>query len=122
MKILVVEPTKRPYEKDIQGSLKEMQELVGGTIEAVYPFEDSVALVCNDEAKLIGLPPNRMLRDDSGKPYDILCGTFFVVGLGRENFKSLTTQQLRHYTDLYTREMIFPVPRNKGKEPKNHER
>jgi len=78
MKILVVEPMKEPYAKEIQGTLEEMQAIVGGYIQAVYPFEDPVAVVCNDEGKLMGLPYNRLLRDDSGRPYDVLCGTFFV--------------------------------------------
>lgn len=59
MKVLVVEPMKKPYTKEIDGSLKSMQELVGGTIEVVYPFDDPVALICNDEGKLMGA---RLLR------------------------------------------------------------
>ena len=47
MNVLVVEPMKKPYPKEIDGSLESMQELVGGTIQAVYPFVDQVALVCN---------------------------------------------------------------------------
>lgn len=47
MKILVVEPMKRPYVQEIDGSLESMQKLVGGTIEAVYPFDDAVVLICN---------------------------------------------------------------------------
>ena len=47
MKILVVEPMKTPTVQEIDGSLRSMQELVGGTIQAVYPFDDPVALVCN---------------------------------------------------------------------------
>ena len=38
MKILVVEPGKHPYEKEIEGTLKEMQKIVGGRIQALYPF------------------------------------------------------------------------------------
>ena len=44
MKVLVVEPMKRPYVQEIDGSLASIQKLVGGTIQAVYPFDDSVAL------------------------------------------------------------------------------
>ena len=42
--------------------------------------------VCNEEGKMLGLPMNRALTDESGVPYDIVCGTFFVVGIGDENF------------------------------------
>ena len=45
MKILVVEPMKTPTVQEIDHTLSAMQELVGGTIQAVYPFDDPVALV-----------------------------------------------------------------------------
>ncbi|MBC5715731.1 DUF3846 domain-containing protein [Flintibacter faecis] len=111
MKILVVEPMKTPTVQEIDGSLRSMQELVGGTIQAVYPFDDPVALVCNDEGKLLGLPWNRALTDDHGVPYDIVCGTFFVVGIGDENFTSLTEQQIEKYKNKYSHEMILSVPK-----------
>ena len=79
MRILVVEPTKDPYVKEIDGSLASMQAIVGGFIQAVEPFDDhNVLLVCNEEAKLLGLPENRFLRNRNGIPYDIIHGTFFL--------------------------------------------
>lgn len=84
MKILVVEPGQIPYETEILQSLGAMQALVGGTIQAVYPFPESVALVCNDEGKMLGLPLNRTLCDwETGEPYDIVAGTFFSAALLR---------------------------------------
>ena len=62
MKILLIEPNAEPRAVEIDGSLASMQSLVGGLIEAFYPFEDSVALICNDEGKLAGLPQNRPLK------------------------------------------------------------
>ena len=41
-------------------------------IEAIYPYEDPVALVCNEEGKLEGLPLNRALRDEDGDIYSFL--------------------------------------------------
>ena len=46
MKVLVVEPEKEPYVKEISSGLSSLQKEVGGFIEAVYPFEDSVAIIC----------------------------------------------------------------------------
>ena len=86
--ILVVEPMKPPYVKQIPDNLQAMQKLVGGDIDATYPFPGPVAFVFNGEGKLNGLPPNRFLRTEDGKPYDIVCGTFFLAGLGEENFVS----------------------------------
>lgn len=119
MKILVVEPMKTPTVQEIDHTLSAMQELVGGTIQAVYPFDDPVALVCNDEGKLLGLPWNRALTDDHGVPYDIVCGTFFVVGIGDENFTSLTEQQVEKYGKKYAREMVLDVSVTPKKQ-KNH--
>ena len=38
MKILVVEPGKVPSVREISQGLKAMQQVVGGPIQAVYPF------------------------------------------------------------------------------------
>ena len=93
----------------------------GWDIEATYPYEDPVALVFNSSGKFTGLQPNRLLRLENGDPYDVVCGTFFLAGLGGETFVSLTPEQLRKYESLYSREMLFPLP--KKKERKNeHER
>lgn len=118
MTILVVEPMKKPTIQEIDGSLESMQRIVGGDIEAVYPFDDPVALVCHGEGKLLGLPMNRALTDESGVPYDIVCGTFFVVGIGDENFTSLTEQQIEKYRKKYANEMVFSVPVPSGNHKK----
>ena len=52
MKILIVEPGKHPYEAEIDSSLESLQKTVGGYIEAIYPFEDMMALISDEEAKL----------------------------------------------------------------------
>ena len=53
--VLVVEPGKEPYAKEIDSGLESLQHEIGGYIQAVYPFEEPVAIVCNEEAKLEGL-------------------------------------------------------------------
>ena len=83
--VLVVEPMKEPYVKEIAPGLHALQAEVGGDIAASYPFDDPVGLVLNDEGKLIGLDLNRSLRDEHGEIYDIVAGTFLVVGLGPES-------------------------------------
>ena len=84
MTVLAVLPGKAPERMELDGSLESMQEFVGGTIQALYPFSDPVAIVCNDDGKLIGLEHNRALRDDDGNVYDILCGPFFICGWVRK--------------------------------------
>jgi len=92
MTVLVVEPMKEPYVKEIDPDLHSLQAEVCGDIGATYPYSDPVALVCNDEGKFIGLDLNRGLRDENGEIYDIVAGTFLVVGLGEEDFASLSPE------------------------------
>ena len=108
MKVLVVEPQKPCRVQEIE-SLADMQQLVGGDIEAVYPFQELVAVVCNADGKLLGLPMNRPLLDKDYLPYDIIRGTFFVAGLGQEEFISLTDEQIQRYKSLYDNIQILPV-------------
>ena len=102
MNVLVVEPGTLPYEKEING-LQEMQELVGGLIDAIYPYDDPVALVCNDEGLLLGLPFNRSVEGGYGG----ICGTFFVCGLGEDNFVSLSPELMEKYREKFKRAEIL---------------
>lgn len=47
IRVLLVKPMQPPQVTEIPADLKELQKTVGGYIEAIYPFEDPVALVCN---------------------------------------------------------------------------
>lgn len=107
MKIVVVEPFKSPEVKEIADTLKAMQNVVGGTIQALYPFDDPVVIVANDEGKMLGLPPNRGLRDDDGELCDIICGTFFICGLTEDNFGSLTEEQVEKFMKEYETPELF---------------
>lgn len=77
--VLLVEPGKYPQTVEIDNSLEAMQELVGGYIEVIMPYESQVALVCNEEGKLTNLPLNRALYSGDGrnrKVSDIISGSF----------------------------------------------
>lgn len=97
----MVEPRKEPYLKEIDPGLHSLRAEVGGDIAASYPFSDPVGLVCNDEGKLIGLELNRGLRDEHGEIYDIVAGTFLVVGLGEESFASLSPEMAQKYMEHF---------------------
>ena len=107
MKVLVVEPEKEPYVKEIDNGLSSLQKEVGGYIEAVYPFEDPVAIICNEEGKLEGLPLNRALRDEDGHVYDIIAGTFLIAGLSEDNFCSLDDEQIEKFSAMYKSPELF---------------
>ena len=108
MKILYIAPGKEPEVKEIPTGLESMQHEVEGYIEAVYPYEDPVALICNDEGKINGLPLNRALKDDSGKIYDVIAGNFLVVGLTDDDFGSLSDELIEKFRDKFMPpEIIF---------------
>ena len=109
MQVIVVEPKKKPMVQDIGSDLASMQKIVGGSIEAVYPFADPVALICNEEGKLLGLPLNRALRDDEGNVYDIISGTFFLCAAPPDSnhFAGLTDQQVKTYMEWFAMPEMF---------------
>ena len=101
MKVLMVQPGEIPHETDIEPGLEALQAAVDGPIQAVYPYEDPVALICNEEGKFLGLPLNRALRDDTGEIYDIIAGNFLITGLGEESFSDLPPDLLEKYKEQF---------------------
>ena len=98
LNLLLVKPNELPKKITIKNTLKEKQKLVDGLIEYVYlPNCNDVVLICNEEGKLLGLPPNR----DIG--YDIVCGDFLIVSddpeLGED--RSLTEEQITKYSKMF---------------------
>ena len=132
MEVLLVHPGMYPQKVTIGTELKDFQDAVGGTIAASYPFDDPVAIVYNDEGKLTGLPLNRALRDEHGQMYDVVAGTFLVVGNGEEDFVSLSPELAQKYEEhfhqpeafikLGKRLLVVPVPDEavQSAEPKAH--
>lgn len=96
MNVLVVEPGYLPYEKEIQDGadhLEQMQAIVGGLIEPIYPYHEEVAIVCNEEGLINGLPFNRSVPGGYGGVF----GTFFICGMGEENFCSLPPDLMERF-------------------------
>ena len=102
MLVLVIEAGEQPKRKEIDGSLESLQKEVGGYIEAVYPYNDPIALVCDEEGKIKRKEPNRPLCDSSGFMYDFIAGTFLVVGLGEDDFTSLTDELAKKYEQMFS--------------------
>ena len=107
IRVLLIEPMEKPRLVEIEHTLENLQELVGGSIQAVYPWEDPVAVVCDDEGLFKGYPLNRLLEDDDSNPYDILKGTFFICGLGREDFASISDAMAEKYTEKFRLPEMF---------------
>lgn len=84
LSVLQIAPGQHPKPIEIDNDLKALQQAVGGSIGASYPFEDPVAIVYNDDGKLMGLPLNRALRDESGEAYEVKRGKFTSVKGARQ--------------------------------------
>ena len=99
MKVIIVKPFTNPFVKEIKGDLESMQSVVGGYIQAIYPFDDEVALVCNEEGKINGLMPNRYLLNRNNGICDYICGDFFLcyAPCDSENFESMPDNLIDKY-------------------------
>lgn len=95
MKILIVEPGRHPRKADILHTLSNLQAVVGGYIQAVYPWDDPVALVCDEEGLLKQLDFNRLVA-----PEVPIFGTFFLCGLGEEDFTDLPDDLMEKYSNM----------------------
>lgn len=80
VRVLVYPVKGAPYTHEIEPTLENMQELVGGHIQMVslgamtgLPQFNPYLLVCNEEGKLLGLPANRVVG------FDIIAGHFFII-------------------------------------------
>lgn len=98
LRVLMVEPGKKAYEKVIGTTLNDMYAALDcDCIQAVYPYDDLVAIVCDDEGKLKQSKPNRAIFDSDGKVADIICGKFFVCDCSTQNFRSLPDDMMQKY-------------------------
>lgn len=105
--IVLVEPGKPARIVTMELSLENLQKTVGGMIQAIYPWNDPVALICNDEGKLLGMPLNRTLTDEDGNVYDIVAGTFLICGLSTDNFAGLSEELAKLYSEKFRDAQTF---------------
>ena len=106
MRILVFEPLKEPYVKDIEDDIHAMQEVVGSSIESIYfePKQDAICW-CNDEFLLNGSKPNRIVGNT------LVHGTFYISGNYRNEYGewdscSLTDDQIKKYSEMFETPII----------------
>lgn len=103
MTVLMVEPGYAPYEKTIPNTLEAKQELVGGLITAIYPYEEMVAIVANDEGILLNMEFNRSVEGGYGGVF----GSFFVCGLTEDDFCSLPPDQMERFKKKFHKAEIL---------------
>lgn len=102
--VLHVRPGRKPTRITIENKLETMQQLVGGNIEECMPFQDDVAIICNEEGKLNHLPLNRAIYDEeTGQMVDIIAGDFFIcyAPAWSENFRSLPDDLANKYAEKF---------------------
>ncbi len=101
--VLAVEPGKYPKVIELEDSLESMQKFLGGYIEEYMPFDDDVAIVCNEEGKMTGSEFNRAIRDENGNIQDIIAGKFFVcyAPIESENFQSMPKELMDKYREKF---------------------
>ena len=107
MDVLLIRPNMYPQAVQIGCELEDLQKAVGGDIQAVYPYEDPVALIMDDDGKMMGKDLNSALRDEDGNMYDIVAGDFLVVGLGDEDFSSLSPELMKKYEEHFHQPEMF---------------
>ena len=99
--VLMLEPGKAARTAQIGSSLEELQEAVGGFIEAYYPFEEEVCIVCNEEGKVNGMSPCRAIYGEDSRMIDIIFGPCFICACDGDGFSSLSQDQIKRYTEQF---------------------
>ena len=114
--VLLIEPNKYPKMIEIEDTLEAMQSVVGGDIEEYMPFDDEIAIICNEESKYNGMKPNRAVYADDKELMDIIFGQFFVcyAPIESENFQSLPPDLAKKYEEKFKNPERFYC-RNDGK-------
>ena len=108
IKVVLCEPGRKARITTVKNDLASLQHMVGDSlIECVYPFDDPVCIICDEEGKLRNAELNRALKDDQGRIYDILVGPFLVVGLSEDDFVSLSKEYQEKYCKLFEYPEMF---------------
>lgn len=116
LKIVLKKVGKEPTVETIENTLKAKQKLVDGLIEIVSVAKD-ILLVCNEEGKILNMPPN-LLFD-----YDYIAGDCFFVGDDYKNgdFKSLTDKQIKEVEEMIKERNFIYLTSQKEKNSQERE-
>ena len=107
IRVVLLEPRKLARTVEIGANLAAMQTVVGGNIEALYPFEETVSLICNEEGKINDLTLNRAVyRDAAWKEltYGEMAARFREAERNGKHLDGLITFSEDSFTKLYSLE------------------
>ena len=107
MKVLIVKPHEHPFVGEL-ADLEAMQECVGGYIEAIHPWPDlRAALVCDEDGLSHDSDWNRLVCQGV-----YIKGTFFICGVGEEDFEDLPDELIAHFSkELYAPHIFIQTPK-----------
>lgn len=122
LKVVIVEPSKQPYAKEIDNTLDEIQSIVNGNFETAPLYldingkEHFLLIALNDEGKYNGCVPNR--RYYGG---DVIHGTFFVTAFdGQDDYRSLTDEETAAVIKFYEIDTVDFYSAVKSVNPQSH--
>lgn len=92
MNVLMIDTRHRMYWDDVPNTLEALQQAVGGYIEVV-PLTEQLCVICNEEGKLLGLPPVAAMPARR----DVLCGPLVICRTTQDGEFTDTQDE-----DLYT--------------------
>lgn len=95
MRVLLVCCEKEPRIVNVPHELSELQKLVGGMIEVVEPFDDDIALVCDENGRSDGKPVNRIINDHMD-----ICGDFFLCRYGETGLEDMPEAKIFKYVSM----------------------
>ena len=97
LKCVYITPHNTPIELNLEiNDYDTISNAVEGSIEIRNPFNDSVRIVGNEEAKLKNMEGNRKIG------FSIYAGPILIVGYnGGEDFVALTQEQADRYMDIF---------------------
>lgn len=114
VRAILVKAHVDPKEIVIPNDYRFWQKLVGGLVQCIYPFDDSVAVICNDEGKLLHMEPNRNILGADDRVLDTINGDFLIFNYGEleddtdGEFIDMTDKQVAKYLDYYSQERTKP--------------
>ena len=116
IRVIICRHDKRAEAAWIEDNLKSMQAVVGGLIQEFMPFHsetdpryDDIALIVNEEGKLMRMPPSRAIFDEDGHVQDVIAGPFFIcyAPLESETFLSLPEDLEQEFLKKFDKPEMF---------------
>ena len=96
IKVIIKKPFEKPYIKEIENTLESFKKNVGGYIEIV-PFYNNSLIVCNEAGKLFNLPINFVYYDIN----DIIVGNVVICGQDGEEFCDVPSELIENINDVF---------------------